>query len=79
MASRLPIKKDFVVPFLAGLVVAPFVKPVLRGTIKTAVGVTLRMRVLAAEATKEVQGMAAEVAAAGASTIPTAPPAAPGR
>jgi hypothetical protein len=62
MATR-PVTKDFVLPFLVGLAAAPFVKPLIRGTVKTAVGVSMRMRVLAAEASQELQGMAAQATA----------------
>jgi hypothetical protein len=52
-----------VVPFLAGIVAAAFVKPLLRATAKTTVGVALRARKLAAETVEELQDIAAEASA----------------
>ncbi|MBL1109043.1 DUF5132 domain-containing protein [Streptomyces sp. 5-8] len=54
-------------PFLVGLVAAPLVKrvvkPLVRGIIKTSVGLTLEVRRAAVEASEEIQGLTAEVAA----------------
>ncbi len=56
-----------VVPYLIGVVTAPFVaavlKPLLRGTVKTTVALGLQTRKLAAEAREEFQDIAAEASA----------------
>lgn len=53
--------------FLVGLVAAPLVKrvvkPLVRGIIKTSVGLTLEVRRAAIEAGEEIQGLTAQVAA----------------
>jgi len=52
-------------PYLIGVVTAPLVarvlKPALRGVVKTSVGVALEVRRAAAEASEEIQDIAAEV------------------
>ena len=52
-------------PYLIGVVTAPLVarvlKPMLRGAVKTSVGVALEVRKAAAEAGEEIQDIAAEV------------------
>lgn len=54
-------------PFLIGLITAPLikrvVKPLVRGIIKTSVGLTLEVRRAAIEAGEEIQDLTAEVAA----------------
>lgn len=54
----------FVSPYLIGLVTAPLVgaiiKPLLRGTVKTTVGIGLQVKKLAAEAREEFQDITAE-------------------
>ncbi|MGH3929314.1 MAG: DUF5132 domain-containing protein [Pseudonocardiaceae bacterium] len=54
-------------PYLIGLVTAPLVakvvKPLLRGTVKTTVGLALQAKKLAAEAVEDVQDLAAEASA----------------
>ncbi|MFC8566940.1 DUF5132 domain-containing protein [Streptomyces sp. NPDC057245] len=53
--------------FLFGLIAAPLakrvLKPVLRGVVRTSVGVAYEIRLAAAEAGRNVHGLAAEVAA----------------
>lgn len=55
------------VPYLLGLVTAPLmakvVKPLLRGTVKTTVGLALQVKKVAAEAVEDVQDLAAEASA----------------
>lgn len=57
----------FFVPYLIGLVTAPLVvkvvKPLLRGTVKTTIGVGLQAKKLAAEAAEDLQDLAAEASA----------------
>lgn len=57
----------FVVPYVIGIVTAPLagmvVKPLVRGTVKTAIGVALQVRKLAAEAAEDLQDLAAEASA----------------
>lgn len=58
-----------VVPaFLVGMVAAPLAtkvaKPLVRGVIKTSVGLTLEVRRAVIEAGKDIQDLTAEVAAA---------------
>lgn len=57
----------FLVPYLIGIVTAPLagmvVKPLVRGTVKTTIGVALQVKKLAAEAAEDVQDLAAEVSA----------------
>jgi len=52
-------------PYLIGVVTAPLVarvlKPALRGVVKTSVGVALEVSRAAAEASEEIQDIAAEV------------------
>ncbi|MGW3916127.1 DUF5132 domain-containing protein [Streptomyces sp. NPDC005070] len=54
-------------PFLIGLIAAPLlktvVKPLVRGIIKTSVGLTLEVRRAAIEAGEEIQDLTAQVAA----------------
>ncbi|MER5846134.1 DUF5132 domain-containing protein [Streptomyces sp. NPDC002012] len=54
-------------PFLIGLIAAPLikrvVKPLVRGIIKTSVGLTFEVRRAAIEAGEEIQDLTAEVAA----------------
>jgi hypothetical protein len=54
-------------PFLVGLIAAPLVKrvakPLVRGIIKTSVGLTLEVRRAAIEAGDEIQDLTREVAA----------------
>ena len=54
----------FVSPYLIGLVTAPLVgaiiKPLLRGTVKTTVGIGLQVKKLAAEVREEFQDITAE-------------------
>ncbi|MER7715431.1 DUF5132 domain-containing protein [Streptomyces flaveolus] len=54
-------------PFLVGMVVAPLAKrvakPLVRGVIKTSVGLTLEVRRAVIEAGKDIQDLTAEVAA----------------
>lgn len=54
-------------PYLLGLVTAPLiakvVKPILRGTVKTTVGLALQAKKLASEAVEDVQDLAAEASA----------------
>jgi hypothetical protein len=56
-----------IAPFLVGLVVMPIarrvVKPLVRGVIKTSVGLALDVKRVAQEAGEEVHDLAAEVAA----------------
>lgn len=55
------------IPYLIGLVTAPLiakvVKPLLRGTVKTTVGIALQVKKLAAETVEDVQDLAAEASA----------------
>lgn len=57
----------FVISYLLGALTAPLVgriiKPILRGTVKTTIGMGLEMKKLAAEAAEDVQDLAAEVSA----------------
>lgn len=54
-------------PYLLGLVMAPLagavIKPLLRSTVKAAVGLGLQARKIAAEAREEFQDLAAEASA----------------
>ncbi|WP_225860925.1 DUF5132 domain-containing protein [Streptomyces triticiradicis] len=54
-------------PFLVGMLAAPLVKrvakPLVRGVIKTSVGLTFEVRRAVIEAGEEIQGLTAEVAA----------------
>lgn len=55
---------SFVVPYVIGAVTAPLaamvIKPILRGTVKTTIGVALQVRKLAVEAAEDLQDLAAE-------------------
>ena len=57
-----------VAPYLIGVVTAPLVarivKPIVRGTVKTTVGLAMEAKKAAAEAGAGFQGIAAEVSAA---------------
>jgi hypothetical protein len=54
-------------PFLVGVITAPLAKrvakPLVRGVIKTSVGLTLEVKRAVIEAGEEIQGLTAEVAA----------------
>lgn len=54
----------FVVPYVIGAVTAPLaamvIKPILRGTVKTTIGVALQIKKLAAETAEDLQDLAAE-------------------
>jgi Protein of unknown function (DUF5132) len=56
-----------VLPYLVGFVTAPLVgmviKPLMRGAIKTTIGIGLEVKKLAAEAAEDLQDLAAEVSA----------------
>lgn len=54
-----------IAPYLIGVVTAPLVakiiKPIARGTVKASVGLALEVKKAAAEASEELQDIAAEV------------------
>lgn len=54
-------------PYFIGVVTAPLVgmivKPLVRGTVKTTIGVGLQVKKLAAEAAEDMQDLAAEASA----------------
>lgn len=54
-----------VLPYLVGFATAPLVgmiiKPLMRGAIKTTIGIGLEVKKLAAEAAEDLQDLAAEV------------------
>ena len=52
-----------VVPFVAGVIAAPHVKPMFRSALRASVGAGLRLRVLAEEAAADYQDLAAEARA----------------
>ncbi|MFK0113692.1 DUF5132 domain-containing protein [Streptomyces sp. NPDC091217] len=56
-----------VAPFVVGVITAPLAKrvakPLVRGVIKTSVGLTLEVKRAVIEAGEEIQGLTAEVAA----------------
>lgn len=62
-----PMRPPFFTPYIIGLVTAPLagaiIKPLLRSTVKTAVGLGLQARKLAVEAREEFQDLAAEASA----------------
>ncbi|MGH2732143.1 MAG: DUF5132 domain-containing protein [Actinomycetota bacterium] len=62
-ALRPHLFPGFAAPFLIGLVSAPLVKPLVRGAVKATVGLALRLKQLAAEASEEFQDIAAEASA----------------
>jgi hypothetical protein len=65
MAQRkVPLKTSIVVTFVAGIVSAPYVKPLLRMAVKASVGGAIRARRLAAGAAEELQDIVAEASAA---------------
>lgn len=64
MPARVPLKTSIVVTFVAGIVSAPYVKPVLRMAIKATVGGALKAKKFAASATEELQDIVAEASAA---------------
>lgn len=57
----------FFAPYLIGLVTAPLavkvVKPLLRGAVKTTIGVGLQAKKLATDAAEDLQDLAAEASA----------------
>ncbi len=61
--ANISLKSGYVVPFLAGLAVAPFVKPRLRFAVKTSVEVALQVKTVAAGAAEELQDIVAEASA----------------
>jgi Protein of unknown function (DUF5132) len=61
--ARVPLT-GIVVTFVAGIVSAPYVKPVLRMAIRATVGGAIRARKFAASATEELQDIVAEASAA---------------
>lgn len=68
----------FLAPYLIGLVTAPLakmvIKPIVRGTVKTTIGIALQMKKLAAEAAEDLQDLAAEAASGVAAAGPEMPP-----
>ena len=58
-------------PYLVGVVTAPLVakivNPLVRGAVKASVGLALEVKKAAAEASEEIQGLAAEVSSEKAS------------
>lgn len=63
-----PFKTSIVVTFVAGIVSAPYVKPLLRMAVKASVGGALRAKRVAAGAAEELQDIVAEASAATGST-----------
>jgi hypothetical protein len=59
MAVAGPVVK-VVVPFVVGIIAAPFAKPVLRKAARASIGAGLRARVLVAEVVSDYQDIAAE-------------------
>jgi hypothetical protein len=59
MAVGGPVVK-VVVPFLVGVIAAPYAKPVLRKAARASIGAGLRARVFVAEAVSDYQDIAAE-------------------
>lgn len=61
------LRPRFASPYMLGLITAPFaaavIKPLLRSSVKAAVGIGLQVRKLAEEAREEFQDVAAEVSA----------------
>lgn len=68
----------FMAPYLLGLITAPLakmiVKPLVRGTIKTTIGVAIQMKKIAAEAAEDLQDLAAEASMGVAAAEVEAPP-----
>lgn len=62
--TRVPIKTGLVVSFVAGIVSAPYVKPLFRKAVKVTVGGAIRAKRVAAEAAEELQDIVAEASAA---------------
>lgn len=59
MAVAGPVVK-VVVPFLVGVIAAPYAKPVLRRAARASIGASVRFRVLVAEVASDYQDIAAE-------------------
>ncbi|MGH3828909.1 MAG: DUF5132 domain-containing protein [Pseudonocardiaceae bacterium] len=68
MYPPVAIYPPVIAPYLVGVVTAPLVvwliKPIVRGAVKTTVALTLEAKKAAAEASAQIQGIAAEVDAA---------------
>jgi hypothetical protein len=72
MARTRPIV-TVVVPFVVGVVAAPYVKPWLRSAARASIGAGFKLRVMAAEVASDYQDLAAEEAAKQNGARETAP------
>ena len=61
--SRVPVKTTVVVSFVAGIVSAPYLKPLARRAVKASVGAALRAKRFAEGAAEELQDIVAEASA----------------
>jgi hypothetical protein len=66
-AKMIADKSSFLVPYILGSLTGPLVatviKPLMRGAVKTTIGIGLQVKKLAAEAAEELQDLAAEAGA----------------